>query len=189
MNLVFLHTNNLIMNIGIIWGSDTGDTEDVTHYIKNKLEKYNVETIEVSSASTEDFLRFDLLMIGLSTWYDGDLQSDWEVYFPTFKEIDFSGKKVAIFGLGDQIVYDEYFVDGIGILAKEVLNNNGEIVGYWPNDDYEFEESKGLLNDELFYGLALDECNQYEMTKDRVDRWLELLNLDTIVVDEEIRTQ
>ena len=26
--------------------------------------------------STDDFGRFDLLILGLSTWYDGDLQSD-----------------------------------------------------------------------------------------------------------------
>ena len=171
------------MKIGIIWGSDTGDTEEVAIYIKKKLEKYEVELIEVSSSSKEDFIRFDLLILGLSTWYDGDLQSDWEVFFPTFQEIDFKGKKVAIFGLGDQITYAEYFVDGIGMLAVEILKNNGVIVGNWPNKGYEFDESKGLMNSDFFYGLALDEGNEYELTKPRVDKWLLQLKLDAIDID------
>ena len=171
------------MKIGIIWGSDTGDTEEVAIYIKKKLEKYEVELIEVSSSSKEDFIRFDLLILGLSTWYDGDLQSDWEVFFPTFQEIDFKGKKVAIFGLGDQITYAEYFVDGIGMLAVEILKNNGVIVGNWLNKGYEFDESKGLMNSDFFYGLALDEGNEYELTKPRVDEWLLQLKLDVIDID------
>ena len=44
-------------------------------------------------------------------------------YFEEFQQIDFTGKTVAVFGLGDQIGYSEYFVDGIGILAKVVLEN------------------------------------------------------------------
>ena len=175
------------MNIGIIWGSDTGDTEDVSKYIEKKLVNYNIELIEVSSAQTDDFTRFDLLLIGLSTWYDGDLQSDWEIYFPTFETISFSGKKVAIFGLGDQIVYDEYFVDGIGIIAEQVIKNEGEIIGKWSTKGYDFEESKGLMNDDFFYGLALDECNQYELTKERIDKWLLDLGLDVVHVDGDIR--
>ena len=161
--------------VGIIWGSDSGDTEDVTEYIVKKLSKYSVESIHVDVAKIEDFKRFDLLLLGISTWYDGDLQSDWERFFPTFSKIKFNNKKIAIFGLGDQYSYEDYFVDGIGILANVVLENDGEIVGYWPTDGYEFEESKALYNDSLFYGLALDEGNQYEFTKDRVDKWLKKL--------------
>ena len=36
------------MKIGIIWGSDTGDTEDVSVYIKKKLVNYSVDLIEIS---------------------------------------------------------------------------------------------------------------------------------------------
>lgn len=160
------------MNVGIIWGSDSGDTEDVMEYIEKKLSKYNVETIHVGNASVNDFVRFDILLLGLSTWYDGDLQSDWERFFPTFKEINFRGNTIAIFGLGDQYSYEDYFVDGIGILADQVLRNDGKIIGYWSTEGYEFVESKALFNKDLFYGLALDEGNQYELTKSRVDKWL-----------------
>ena len=177
------------MKIGIIWGSDSGDTEDVTDYIEKKLGDYNVEKINVDAVKIDDFTRFDIILLGISTWYDGDLQSDWERYFPTFQTIDFKDKKIAIFGLGDQYGYEEYFVDGIGILAKEVLKNNGEIVGYWPTKGYEFEASKALFNEELFYGLALDEGNQYEETKERVNTWLVHLGFNLSNEDIEVKGQ
>ena len=78
-------------------------------YIEKKLSKYKVENIHVENASLDDFTRFDILLLGISTWYDGDLQSDWERFFPTFKEINFSGKTIAIFGLGDQYSYEDFF--------------------------------------------------------------------------------
>ena len=177
------------MNVGIIWGSDSGDTEDVMEYIVKKLSKYNVESIHVEKTNINDFTRFDLLILGISTWYDGDLQSDWERFFPTFQEINFRDKSIAIFGLGDQYSYEDYFVDGIGILAREVIRNEGEIIGYWPTNGYEFEESKALFNKDLFYGLALDEGNQYELTKDRVDKWLIKLGFTLSDIDVLIKSQ
>lgn len=161
--------------IGIVYGSDTGMTEDVTQMIVDTWKDADVEVIEVSEVQKEDFRRFDLLIIGLSTWYDGELQSDWEDYFDEFKTIDFTGKTVAIFGLGDQYGYGEYYVDGVGILAKVVLENGGKLIGNWSTEGYDFDESKAVKEDGIFYGLALDEDNQHEMTEERVEKWISQL--------------
>ena len=178
-----------VMKVGIIWGSDSGDTEDVMEYIVKKLSSYNVENIHVENSSIDDFRKFDILLLGISTWYDGDLQSDWERFFPTFQEINFKDKSIAIFGLGDQYSYEDYFVDGIGILASEVIKNEGKIIGHWPTEGYEFVESKALFNKDLFYGLALDEGNQYELTKDRVDKWLIKLGFILSDIDVDVIQQ
>ena len=110
----------------------------------------------------------------MSTWYDGDLQSDWEDFFEDFKKIDFTGKTVAIFGLGDQIGYAEYFVDGIGILAKVIIENGGKIVGYWPTLGYRYTDSVALIagNEDYFYGLALDHDNESQLTDERLKTWI-----------------
>ena len=84
---------------------------------------------------------YEFLILGLSTWFDGDLQSDWEGLFDTFKRIKFSGKKVAIYGVGDQIGYSEFFVDGIGILGKIVVEN-GEIV-------QKVKDKNGIISDNV----------------------------------------
>ncbi len=159
-------------NIGIIYGTDTGMTEDVVQYMVDTWKDDTIEVIEVSEAEKEDFGKFDLVILGLSTWYDGELQSDWEDYYDEFKTIDFTGKTVAVFGLGDQYGYGEYYVDGMGIIAKTVLDNGGKLIGHWSTKGYDFDASKGAMNDDYFYGLALDEDNQHEETEGRVDKWI-----------------
>ncbi len=159
--------------IGIIYGSDTGMTEEVVGSIVDSWTASELEVIEVMNATKEDFARFDKLILGLSTWYDGDLQSDWEEYFDEFKTIDFTGKTVAILGLGDQYGYGEFFVDGIGILSKVILENGGKMIGKWSCKDYDFEESKAQIeNEDFFYGLALDEDNEPDKTPKRLEKWL-----------------
>ncbi len=159
--------------VGLIYGSDTGMTEEVTHSIIDEWNDVEIEVMEVSQVSVSDFEKYEILILGLSTWYDGDLQSDWEDYFDEFKTIDFTGKKVAVFGLGDQYGYGEYFIDGVGMLAEVVLENGGEVYGKWPIKGYDFAESKAeIVGEDLFYGLALDEDNQPELTTERLSTWL-----------------
>ena len=164
------------MKIKLIFGSDTGNTDYVVDtYIINLLDPFEVSVTEVHNLKSEDWDTEDVILLGIPTWYDGDLQSDWEDYYEEFTKIDFTGKTVAIFGLGDQIGYSEYFVDGIGILAKVVLNNGGNIIGYWPTKGYDYDESKALVNEDYFYGLAIDEDNESDLTFERVDQWIKQL--------------
>ena len=158
--------------IGLFFGSDTGITEEITHEIVEFFE--DVEVKEISEASPEDFNQYSTLLLGLSTWYDGDLQSDWEDFYDDFKTIDFTGKKVAIYGLGDQVGYAEYFIDGVGMLAEVILENGGEVVGKWPVKDYRHTESKAIIpNDEdYFYGLAIDNDNESELNEERISAWI-----------------
>ena len=163
------------MKVGLFYGSDTGITEEITNEIVDIMEDWDIDVKEADTMSIEDFTPYDRILLGLSTWYDGDLQSDWENFYEDFQKIDFTGKKVAIYGLGDQVGYAEYFVDGIGILAKIVIENGGEVVGHWKNEGYDFSESKALLDDDTFYGLALDNDNEPELTQERLEGWLEIV--------------
>ena len=158
--------------IAIIYGSDTGITDYITTLLTKKLDIKDLDVIEVFTMKPVDFLKYKIILIGVPTWYVGDLQSDWEDFFPDYQKIDFTGIKVAFFGLGDQYGYPDNFVDGIGILGEVVLNNGGEIFGYWPNEGYEFNESLGLASNGMFYGLAIDEDNQQEHTEERLDKWV-----------------
>ena len=159
------------MRIKLIYGSDTGNTELVTEDITKLLD--DIEVTTVADLTPEDW-DHDKFILGIPTWYDGELQSDWEDYFEEFKTIDFTDKTVAIFGLGDQLGYEEWFCDGVGILAKVVLENGGKIIGYTEKDDsYELDEPcKALVDDNTFYGLCLDEDNQQELTQERLVKWV-----------------
>jgi flavodoxin I len=83
----------------------------------------------------------------------------------------FAGKKVAYFGMGDQVGYSDNFQDAMGILEEKITSLGGQTVGLWPNQGYEFDESKALKGDR-FVGLALDEDNQPEMSDDRIKTWV-----------------
>ena len=165
------------MKIKIIYGSDTGNTELVVEDLTKLLD--DTEVITVSNLTPEDW-DHDKFILGIPTWYDGELQSDWEEYFEEFKTIDFTDKTVAIFGLGDQLGYEEWFCDGIGILAKEILKNGGTVIGYTTKDkSYDFETTpKSIIKDDMFYGLCIDEDNQGELTQERLKNWVEQLKLE-----------
>ena len=157
--------------IKVIYGSDTGNTELVVEDLVKLVD--NTEVTTVADLTPEDW-DHDKFILGIPTWYDGELQSDWEDYFEEFKTIDFTDKTIAIFGLGDQLGYEEWFCDGIGILAEVVLENGGKVIGYTEKDNsYDLEETpKSLVDDNTFYGLCLDEDNQGELTQERLQKWV-----------------
>ena len=159
------------MRIKLIYGSDTGNTELVTEDITKLID--NIDVTTVADLTLEDW-DHDKFILGIPTWYDGELQSDWEDYFEEFKTIDFTNKTVAIFGLGDQLGYEEWFCDGIGILAEVIIKNGGKVIGYTEKDNsYDLEETpKSLVDDNTFYGLCIDEDNQPELTQDRLEKWV-----------------
>tara|TARA_B100000683_G_scaffold273816_1_gene320360 strand:- start:337 stop:840 length:504 start_codon:yes stop_codon:yes gene_type:complete len=160
------------MKIKMIYGSDTGNTELVAEDLIKLID--NVEVTTVDELTEDDWTNNDKFILGIPTWYDGELQSDWEDYFEEFKTLDFTGKTIAIFGLGDQLGYQEWFCDGIGILGEVILKNGGKLIGYTKNDDsYDLDVTpKSLLDDDTFYGLCIDEDNQSELTQERVEKWV-----------------
>ena len=165
--------------IGLFYGSDTGYTEAVVDQIKEIVGEEIIDIHDMSDVKEiAPFADYAYIIIGVPTWYDGDLQSDWDFFFEKFQTIDFSNKKVAIFGLGDQSGYPEYFVDGIGTLGNVVAENGGELVGFWSTEGYDFEESKAVFDydgEEYFMGLAIDEDNEEELTEERLKTWLDLV--------------
>ena len=109
----------------------------------------------------------------ISTWDFGEIQEDWLQSWDDIEELDLQGKGVALFGLGDQAGYGEWFLDAMGLLHDKLIAKGCQVVGYWPNEGYEFETSKALVDEgRYFVGLALDETNQYEQTDERLALWL-----------------
>ncbi len=165
------------MKIGLFYGSDTGTTEEVANKIADKIGKELIDLNDIGSASDFDFEKYNHIILGTSTWYDGDLQSDWEYFFPSLDSIDFTGKTVAIFGLGDQHTYCDFFIDGVGIIYDKIIEKGATVVGQWPTDGYEHDESVAE-RDGVFMGLALDEDNESEKTEERIDTWLKQISKD-----------
>jgi flavodoxin I len=163
--------------IGLFFGTQTGNTEAIAETIQAALGKDVVELHNIGESGVSDFDGYNLLIIGSPTWNIGELVADWEGFYEEFDAMDFSGKKVAYFGLGDQVGYSDNFMDAVGILEAKITERGGQTVGYWAIDGYDFNESKALRGGK-FAGLAIDEDNQPELTKSRIQTWVKALKVE-----------
>ncbi|XBC42064.1 MAG: flavodoxin FldA [Buchnera aphidicola (Meitanaphis elongallis)] len=161
----------MLTNIGIFFGSDTGNTEKIAKHIQKNIGKNNSTIHDIASSEKKDIEQYNTIILGVSTWYYGELQCDWDNFLPTFKKINFCNKTIALFGCGDQEDYSEYFCDGIGILFNNIAKSHVNFIGKWPTNSYVFDDSKALYNKEYFLGLTIDEDRQPEKSQDRVDLW------------------
>lgn len=158
--------------IGLFYGSDEGNTESIAYRIQARLGEDVVEVIDVADATQLEFANFDQFILGIPTWDFGQLQSDWEDFWGDIAEVDFTGKTVALFGLGDQFGYGDYFIDSVGMLHDVIIANGPKIIGHWSTQGYEFEASKAKIDGEdKFVGLAIDEDQQEHLTAGRLDLW------------------
>jgi flavodoxin long chain len=90
---------------------------------------------------------------------------------PKLESIDFTDKYVGFVALGDQVGYSQYFVDSIGVISEAATSRGAQDYGIWSRKGYEFEASKGLANDEQFWGLVLDFENQQNLNDSRIKQW------------------
>lgn len=157
-------------NIGIYYGTTTGNTQDVAEEIAKKLGVDKSNLHDVAKGDT-DFSKYDVILFGSSTLGMGDLQDDWESYIDKLKKADLSGKKVALFGCGDSASYSDTFCDALGKIYNAIKDKGCQIIGQVSTDGYTFDESDSVVNGK-FVGLALDQDNESDMTSERIDNWI-----------------
>lgn len=166
--------------IGLFFGTDTGKTRRIAKQIKKKYDDALMAAPRnVNRVSVEEFMAFDFLILGSPTLGEGRLPGieteaqapSWLEFLPTIEDQDFTGKTIALYGLGDQVGYPLEFVNAIGILHEFFSDRGATLVGGWPVEGYDFEDSLAVSGDE-FVGLALDLDNQDALTNERLDGWL-----------------
>lgn len=92
----------------VVYGSNTGNTETLAGALTEELKsRFDVTTRNVIDVTPEEILGYDLIVLGSSTWNEGELQDDFQEFFEDMDRLDLSGKKVAVFGPGDSS-WDEY---------------------------------------------------------------------------------
>merc|ERR1711933_332258 len=148
--------------VGLVYSTTTGNTETVAGYIAEE--------------TGEGVAAFDGIIVGAPTWHTGaDTERSgtaWDEFiYGDLTGLDLKGKKVAVFGLGDQGGYGDNFCDAMDELVTCFKNQGADIVGSWSTDGYDHMESKSVEGDK-FVGLPCDEDNQPEMSEERVKAWV-----------------
>lgn len=146
-------------------------------------EEIGTEKVEISDVASFDLSKlneYENFIIGGATvgaddWHDTRDDNKWNEFFVKTKSFDLTTKKVAAFGLGNQILYPEHFVDSLGYLKDEVEKRNGKLIGLWPTEGYDFTDSEGASHTH-FFGLALDHDNEPDLTLPRIKKWVAQLS-------------
>ena len=171
--------------VGIFFGTDTGTTRRIAKTIARSLgSQIASNPVNIRNAETSDLLNYDVLILGTPTYGDGELPGkstgnmtdSWEEFLPRLKGADFSRRKVALYGLGDQNKYTGNFASALRYLYDAFTESGAEIIGHWNiiGNDYHFKQSRAAIG-EQFVGLVLDDENQRELTQHRLDTWLAML--------------
>ncbi|WP_080904704.1 flavodoxin [Parabacteroides sp. Marseille-P3160] len=159
---------------GLFYGVNTKKTAQIGKQIQEAFGTDQVDIVPIEEAWKTDFEHYDNLIVGASTWFDGELPTYWDELIPELVSLDLSGKKVAIFGLGDQAGYPDNFVDGVGILADAFELAGATLVGFTSTEGYDFNKSRAVRNNQ-FLGLVLDLENQSDLTAKRIAAWVKQL--------------
>jgi len=165
--------------IAIFFGPLNGSVHRIAKLVASKIGTDKVDLIHISESSADDLDKYSRIIFGISTigkdtWQQKFDNNDWSKFFPVVSEFNFSGKKVAIFGLGDHITYAYHFVDSMGLLGKTIKNQGGVIYGQVGTEGYTFQDSDAIV-DGKFIGLPVDEDFEPELTEERVTAWINSL--------------
>ena len=178
--------------VGIFFGTSTGNTQSAADAIFEAFgsdvaaEPVDVDTLDEGQVA-QAFSEHDALVVGTPTWNTGaDTErsgTGWdELYYTKLPELKsaLEGKKVAVFGLGDQVSYAENYADATGELFDVFESLGCTMLGSWSQDGYEHEASKSIRG-EKFCGLLLDYVNQEELNDERVQTWVAQLKDEGIL--------
>lgn len=158
----------------LFWGK-AGSVERVANKVYASFNPGYCDIFDVASFDVEAVDKYDLLIFGGSTigaenWFDATGDNEWNRFFRMLEGKSLASKYIAFFGLGNQVLYPDHFVDALGIFQEKALKMKATIIGQWSTEGYEFTDSDGMADDQ-FFGLAIDEDSQPERTDERVKKW------------------
>ncbi|NCU32765.1 MAG: flavodoxin [Candidatus Moranbacteria bacterium] len=89
----------------VLYGSTMGNTEKMTQIIGDVFKPggVSITIANVRDKTPADLCEYDYLLLGSSTWGDGELQDDWVSFEKDMEQVNLAGKSVACFGPGDSM--------------------------------------------------------------------------------------
>jgi len=160
--------------IALVYSFNSTKSAKVASKIAENLKSITVEKLNVESCNKKEFLLYDGYILSVPTWFDGELPNYWDEILPALDDLELNGKKVALFGLGDQKNYPENFCDAVGILGEFFEGKGAKIIGHTSPEGYSFESSKAL-KENILTGLLLDQENQSKLSDERILKWTKQL--------------
>lgn len=135
------------MNILLTYATYSSGTKLASECIVRALEEVGnkVDMKEIGTINPENFNQYDLILMGSPSWYNREKEGMPHEDFIKFSERsqgkDFTGKKFAIFGLGDKSY--AHFCGAVDFLEEFVNNIKGTLAGQSLRVDSFFNDEPG----------------------------------------------
>ncbi len=138
----------------VIYGSTTGNTESLSEEVEKGLRKGGMEVtvMDVTKADVSKLADFDLIVLGCSTWGDGELQDDFIDFYDVMTKEFLEGKKTAVFGPGDSDMYPDYFCEAVILLETKLKECGAKVLVESLKVDGDIEP---VLADAESWGLSI----------------------------------
>lgn len=165
----------------MFFGTETGTTRLVAKKMQKRIgDELCDKPVNVNRIAPAEMLRYDALILGTPSYGVGEIpgksagcfEPNWEEFLAQMPaDADFSGKRVAFFGLGAQERYADRFASSLFALYGKFKGWGADIVGEWSTAGYSFAQSAAVV-DGRFVGLVIDQRTQGMHTDERIDAWL-----------------
>jgi flavodoxin I len=112
----------------LIYGSTTGNTEVLSESVRKGLKAAGIDVSvkNVTDAGPRELPDYDGIILGCSTWGEGELQDDFIAFEEEMRKIKLNGKKAAVFGPGDSSY--SLFCEAVDILERRLKECGARII-------------------------------------------------------------
>ena len=114
----------------VIYGSTTGNTEILAKGVVEGLKRSGIEAMvkNVTEAGVNELLDYDVIVLGSSTWGEGELQDDFLDFYDKMGSVSLTKKKAAVFGTGDKEGYPDTYCEAVNILEDRLKECGAKII-------------------------------------------------------------
>lgn len=153
--------------IGIFYASKGGATKAFAEQIAQKLDADLFDMKETEVTAIADYKNVVLMA---SSYFFGALAEDWGSKVKLLHTVDFSGKNVAVVGIGNQERHPDSFCSGAADFFDKLRFSGARFVGSVDASAYKFTFSRLQVGDKL-RGLCLDKSD--DKSAAQIDAWVE----------------
>lgn len=116
------------MKVIIVYASRTGKCQQMAETISETIrgEGVDVDLYPASMVEASYLLDYDLILLGSSTYGEGELLDEMQPLHNDMQSVDLTGKKAAAFGCGSKRY--PLFCNGVDLLESRLIDCGASIV-------------------------------------------------------------
>ena len=82
--------------VGLIYSFNTKKTTQAAKRIVEAIGSENIDELNAEDITEKQFSAYENLILGVPTWFDGELPNYWDEFVPALEDLDLKGKRVVV---------------------------------------------------------------------------------------------